>query len=487
MGKSTPTQQDYSYLIAERAGNAPDVVFHDFSQLQGRIFTVGDIHGATAFSDLVKYKNINDKIVLVGDLMDRGYDTYKNLTTIIENPNHFLAVRGNHEEMFMKYIRARRKNHNNESLTGNEEGDIRCFIRNGGDWAEKEALKDLESIEAYIDKLPYILKITPPGDSAFLVCHADMSFLSDDKLQDKMTLFFPTKEILTWAREKGSEVAFSSYTKVRTKGSRPVYCGHNITLNPGEETVREDTNHVNLDFGAYQGVPLVGVEHPNKAMVFGNFTPPKNKTKHPFEKIFFKQLVSLHKRMGAIEFTSTKTRDAYYRSTVLKDIDLKDVDLTDADLTGADLTTSAWREANLKGAELTGAYIHDLTEQQLKEAKWEYLQFYSPSHNNLDPDIVYLSRETFDPWSGTLAEFIDAENNNKQSFQFKFKQSLRKSEAYQHADKIEKTRLLITASRIIATHEQNPSNNDDEIIKTASIRVWMLQQFNSKPVLIFFA
>lgn len=332
---------------SEPSKKAPDVVLHDFSSLTGHVFTVGDIHGATAFSDLVEKLKENDKVVLVGDLMDRGEDTYKNLEIIIKD-KRFLAVRGNHEEMFLKYVNvlknkkidqqeelkkfltdniekfscisdpnafatAKKKLVGEEKLhlTLDEAEKILSFIRNGGDWALKQTQEELEKIEEYINNLPYILKITPPNKNPFLVCHADMSFLPDKKVKDGLILNEKEKHHITWAREN----ELTLYQK-RTKDSVTVYCGHNITTKKGEEVVRKDTNHVNLDFGAFAGVPLVGVEHPNKAMVFGKFTQEEGESDLEFQEKqnnFFNQLFKLHKWMGEIEFTDQKTKDNYNR------------------------------------------------------------------------------------------------------------------------------------------------------------------------------
>lgn len=75
-----------------------------------RTIIIGDIHGCyKEFITLlrkVNYKKKHDKLILMGDLMDRGPYSYEMLHWAIRwkenNPERFFMVRGNHEQMILE-------------------------------------------------------------------------------------------------------------------------------------------------------------------------------------------------------------------------------------------------------------------------------------------------------------------------------------------------------------------------------------------------
>lgn len=339
-----------SLLIASRIDQSkPDAVENDFRNVSGRIVTVGDIHGAAAFSSVLESLGENDRLVLVGDLMDRGKETFDVLNKIVHGPHKdkIFAVRGNHEEMFLQYMSVRRKHENGERISAQDIATEESFIRNGGGWAKEKTLEELESIATYIDSLPYIRRVSLPNNQKFLVCHADMSMISDadvNQLIDGVPLTDQGKAILTWARAtNNAEIPYRSYVSVRTANDTVVYTGHEITTRPGVSVVRSETNHVNLDFGAYQGCPLVGVEHPNKVVMFGDFG---SDISPGYKELYFKQLVKLHLHIGGIEFKSDAVL-ASYKAALASPGFFRHVQLTQ---TQVDQLTFDNQKPNLEGA-----------------------------------------------------------------------------------------------------------------------------------------
>lgn len=75
-----------------------------------RTIIIGDIHGCyREYKDLLKkvhYNKNKDRLILLGDLMDRGPRSYEMLQWAIrwkeENPESFFMVRGNHEQMIVE-------------------------------------------------------------------------------------------------------------------------------------------------------------------------------------------------------------------------------------------------------------------------------------------------------------------------------------------------------------------------------------------------
>lgn len=71
-----------------------------------RFFLVSDIHGQyKAFDELLKQINYNskkDRMIILGDLIDRGPDSASVVERVIEEK--ILAIRGNHEEFLFSYL-----------------------------------------------------------------------------------------------------------------------------------------------------------------------------------------------------------------------------------------------------------------------------------------------------------------------------------------------------------------------------------------------
>lgn len=75
-----------------------------------RTIIIGDIHGCfREYKTLLKkvhYNKNKDRLILLGDLMDRGPRSYEMLQWAIrwkeENPDNFYMVRGNHEQMIVE-------------------------------------------------------------------------------------------------------------------------------------------------------------------------------------------------------------------------------------------------------------------------------------------------------------------------------------------------------------------------------------------------
>ncbi|MEK7833871.1 MAG: metallophosphoesterase family protein, partial [Acidobacteriota bacterium] len=77
-----------------------------------RTLVVGDIHGKlTLFNRLLeamKYQAADDKLILIGDLVDRGEDSRGVVERAIElqreAPDRVIVLRGNHEAMMISAL-----------------------------------------------------------------------------------------------------------------------------------------------------------------------------------------------------------------------------------------------------------------------------------------------------------------------------------------------------------------------------------------------
>jgi len=132
------------------------------SNLEGRDFLVGDLHGMhDAFDQALKARDFDparDRVISVGDLVDRGPDSPACLR-LLDEP-WFHAVRGNHEQLML------------DVLEGRE--DPALWAINGGDWALEADLEgDLAGPIAQVRRLPIALTLSLPNGSAIGITHAD--------------------------------------------------------------------------------------------------------------------------------------------------------------------------------------------------------------------------------------------------------------------------------------------------------------------------
>jgi len=127
---------------------------------EGRDFFVGDLHGrfdALLLSmDDVSFNPRVDRIISVGDLIDRGLNSY-DLLKLVNQP-WFFAVRGNHEAMF---------------LDANDGPSLLQWFANGGNWFMDLTGEEVLESYALANGLPVALTVATPDDGFIGVCHAE--------------------------------------------------------------------------------------------------------------------------------------------------------------------------------------------------------------------------------------------------------------------------------------------------------------------------
>ncbi|HED9531850.1 TPA: metallophosphoesterase [Klebsiella pneumoniae] len=128
-----------------------------------RVLVCGDLHGCytNLMSSLDKagFDPVQDLLVSVGDLIDRGHESFECLDLI--NQPWFRAVRGNHEQMML------------DAITGT--GSFGHWMSNGGGWwhsLDYEQDMRLKSLLPKVAELPLIIEVEK-GGKKFVICHAD--------------------------------------------------------------------------------------------------------------------------------------------------------------------------------------------------------------------------------------------------------------------------------------------------------------------------
>ncbi|WP_418186817.1 metallophosphoesterase family protein [Aliarcobacter lanthieri] len=116
-----------------------------------KIYIISDVHGC--FKSLLalidKFPNKqNSKIVFVGDLVDRGKNSYDVVEFVINN--NYDCVKGNHEELFLDYA----------PIYG-ENDDTKYWLYSCGGEATHKSYKNIEDLKrhySYFEKLPLYIE-----------------------------------------------------------------------------------------------------------------------------------------------------------------------------------------------------------------------------------------------------------------------------------------------------------------------------------------
>lgn len=256
---------------------------------EGEDETYPDIHASyELFQQKISERKPGDRILLVGDLFDRGKDgdgedSYKIYDLIMEAnkglPPDKLAVysaRGNHEEMLIKYYELYTlKKEDPESYLDEYNKHKEIFVRNGGKWAtvlesedpkDEPKIKKLHEIVNFLQTLPYIIAVdevkqhkkTSKRVEGYNIVHGDLPFPVEELLQriknNKLTLNESEKTHVTNARPNAQRTYPKTYDKFFPK--RRTYCGHSIG-----KGVRINRRHYNLEGGVFCTGSLLSINH----------------------------------------------------------------------------------------------------------------------------------------------------------------------------------------------------------------------------------
>lgn len=201
----------------------------------GRDFVAGDLHGQyrllMAELDELGFDGSKDRLFLLGDLIDRGPESYDCLHLPYQ-PWCF-SVLGNHEEMMLR------------TLVDEEPGMATHWFRNGGKWILDEDLDDLAVVaRGLVANLPLAIEVPFQGRALGLI-HAGVT-------SGVWGRFNPQRDV--WTRDLMEpnhdwDVPDNPFIK----GIDVVAVGHTI-----REGVTVRGNVVGMDLGAARGnVPAV--------------------------------------------------------------------------------------------------------------------------------------------------------------------------------------------------------------------------------------
>ena len=229
----------------------------------GRDFIVGDIHGNLGLLDCLsqaaEFDERHDRLLALGDLVDRGADSEKVVDRFRTKPNLF-SIRGNHEALLLA------------AVTG--DNYARAWVRNGGRWGVNLSAERLQEIASFVNTLPYALEVPLADGRRVGLIHAEVAPGNSWDDIEKLQVFFEDTvddeatslaASALWGRKRLSTIdAFERdpLAKSISKGARlqhlgnvadvegidVLYVGHSVM--PGYVPVRAG-NTLYVDTGAW--------------------------------------------------------------------------------------------------------------------------------------------------------------------------------------------------------------------------------------------
>jgi serine/threonine protein phosphatase 1 len=155
--------------------------------MNNRIYAIGDIHGCfRAMKDLIENKiqlTKADKLIFLGDYIDRGPDSKKVLDYIIElQNNHYdiITLRGNHESMFI-------------NAWYNESAVSKWIINGGSETLLSFGTDKLKNIDSkylhFLENLKFYYEL-----DKYIFVHAGFNDSLDDPFSDYYCMLWNSRE-----------------------------------------------------------------------------------------------------------------------------------------------------------------------------------------------------------------------------------------------------------------------------------------------------
>ncbi len=209
----------------------------------GRLLAIGDIHGCylefCEVLDCLAPDLAQDHLVILGDLIDRGPDSYEVVQKVRQlqvryGPDHVIVLRGNHEQMALEYFAGA--------------GDWWNF--NGNEFTRASYEKHGAAIQSDLDYFAQ-LPLTYEKDGFFFV-HAGLNPHKSLEKQEESDLL--------WIRE--------AFYNSRKHWPFTVVFGHTPTYMLNRQNVPVSRpGWIALDTGCVYGGSLTGIELQNGVMV----------------------------------------------------------------------------------------------------------------------------------------------------------------------------------------------------------------------------
>lgn len=202
-----------------------------------RTFVIGDIHGCyyelksllNKIREEEKYNNKIDKLVFIGDYIDRGDNSrlvIKLIKELQNNNNNVIALMGNHEDMLINYL----NKENNSWMFNGANSTLNSYMNFDNDF---------QNDVKWIKQLPLYYE-----DNDFIYVHAGLDLNKPLNKQERNTIL--------WIRE---DFIYSDI-----KYDKRIIYGHTPTIFINENTIPySNNNNICIDTGCVYGGALTAL------------------------------------------------------------------------------------------------------------------------------------------------------------------------------------------------------------------------------------
>ena len=220
-------------------------------------YAISDIHGLwdkfAAFVDILKK---DDVVYVLGDVVDRGIDGIKILTYIMDHPDQFKMLIGNHEHMMLNYLQETR-GVNLEKASRWQLKQIRTLydrwvLRNGGETTltAYESLPEAkqEEVLQFIKNLPIAYTNLKIGDNTFYLVHSTPGDSKKDVVLQTDMLYPNEIHKYVWERPEFLELYYAK-DRVVVSGHTMTYFHHGkleVYISKDEE---DNIRYIDIDCG----------------------------------------------------------------------------------------------------------------------------------------------------------------------------------------------------------------------------------------------
>lgn len=186
------------------------------SNMQGRDFVVGDIHGRfDIFKKLLsqaKFDVTRDRVFATGDLIDRGKLSHR--ATYWLSHEWFNSVRGNHEQMIINI--------------SSGVGDATRHARNGGAWFYRRTREEQHTIVCALLEMPIAIEVQMPEGPKIGIIHAELPNWELCDWESSTALLGPLNHYQHKALEQAlyGRTKFAQRNASVTLGIEKIYVGH---------------------------------------------------------------------------------------------------------------------------------------------------------------------------------------------------------------------------------------------------------------------
>ncbi len=215
-------------------------------------YLIGDIHGyfkrlVNLFNKLKLRVREEDTIIFLGDYIDRGahsYEVIDFLISVSRTPGlSTVFLKGNHEDMFMSYLRG--EDRNGLYIFNGGDATIKSYIAHQGEFRLPEHHREFfESLRLYYE-----------GED-FIAVHAGLNPAAPLQAQDEHDLIWIREKFFRADKRWDKTVIFGHTPTVYISGDSPVY-------------IDEERNIIGIDTGVIFGKSLSCLVWPERSIITG--------------------------------------------------------------------------------------------------------------------------------------------------------------------------------------------------------------------------